>query len=465
MNAPRWLWIFGIVMFLAVLILQMLTVLVIGFVGPAQDFGSYWVAASRTASGGTPYDWLANERPIAGDALDHVYPPLLSVLLMPLTPLLDYDAARAAWLVFSSLCLAAGLWLSWRTQDQQARGEFAYIPPPELKSSRALVPEGGPGLAHDATGASTLGLVVLAGLALLPWIGITLAVGQISCQLLLLVAAIYALLRSHRLVAAGMLVGFGMYLKVFPALIGVYLLLRRRWQSCFAAALIAIALVALTWHILGWEPHWTYLTAVLPAQARLFGLPQNVSITGFVTHLLIDNNDTIPIVAADAMGRALIAVLTVGLLAATAYAVWRAGDLPAAQAPAYGLVVVTALVITPANGTYNLVIVALPLAVAIARVRRAWRGFSVLLVTAMVLLSLPTDLCDLLPVRIWCFDYWVANALPMRTLPWRIGWANLLMAGPFYGLLLLWSLLFRLCLDTASYGQVARRQNLLGGPR
>ena len=66
------------------------------------------------------------------------------------------------------------------------------------------------------------------------------------------------------------------------------------------------------------------------------------------------------------------------------------------------------------------------------------------------MLSLPTDLCELLPVRAWCFDYWVANALPTAALPWRIGWANLLMAGPFYGHILLWWLLFQVCTGTAA---------------
>jgi hypothetical protein len=36
---------------------------------------------------------------------------------------------------------------------------------------------------------------------------------------------------------------------------------------------------------------------------------------------------------------------------------------------------------------------------------------------------------------------------PVDPMPWRIGWGNLLTSGPFFGLLSLWVLMVRLCLD------------------
>jgi len=405
----------GAAVFAALVVTQALTALVIAFVGNAQDFGSYWIAASRTAAGGTPYDWLAVDRPIAGDETEHVYPPLLAVLLMPLTGWLDYPAARLLWLLFSVLCLGVGLALSWRLSG--------------LRASR-----------HG-------GYAALAALALLPSVSITLAVGQLSCQLLLLLAGIFALRRARRWAAAGAVLGFSIYLKVFPAIVGGYLLLRREWRAAVGAAVTGAALVGFTVLAIGWEPHWTYLTRVLPAQSRLFGLPQNVSLTGFVTHTAIANAYTTPVVAADLAGRALVALASLALLAAAGYAVWRGRSREGADAPAYALTVVTALLITPATGFYNLVVAALPLGVAISRAAGGRPARAALLVAAIVLLGLPTDLCELLPVRVWCFDYWVAQGLPTAALPWRVGWGNLLMAGPFYGLLLLWGLLWRLCLS------------------
>jgi len=408
----------GLLTALILVIGQVLTAWVIAFVGSGQDFGSYWIAASRAAAGGSPYDWLAVDRPIIGDETEHVYPPLLAVLLMPLTGWLTYSAARLLWLLFSIVCLIVSVVLSWRLSGLEGRTHRRYV--------------------------------AVAALALLPSLSITLAVGQLSCQLMLLVVGIYALLRAQWCNLAGALLGFAIYIKVFPAAIGGYLLLRRQWAASIVAAISGLALIGCTVLAIGWEPHWTYLTRVLPVQSRLFGLPQNVSITGFVTHLLIPNAYTTPIVNADLTGRVVVAITTAALLLAAIYGVWRSNRRVAEDAPAYALVVVTALLITPANGSYNLLVAVFPLAVAIAWTTFRSAAYAALLTSAIVLLSLPTDLCDLLPVRVWCFDYWVANALPATELPWRIGWANLLMSGPVFGLLLLWWLLLRITLDDAA---------------
>src|SRR4051794_38884914 len=128
---------------------QVLTAWVIAFVGSGQDFGSYWIAASRTADGGTPYDWLAADRPIMGDETEYVYPPLLAVLLIPLTGWVDYPAARGLWLLFSVVCLVAGVGLTWRTSGLQTTS-------------------------HKQ-------LVAWAVFAVLPSLSITLAVGQLGC--------------------------------------------------------------------------------------------------------------------------------------------------------------------------------------------------------------------------------------------------------------------------------------------
>jgi hypothetical protein len=88
--------------------------------------------------------------------------------------------------------------------------------------------------------------------------------------------------------------------------------------------------------------------------------------------------------------------------------------------------------VSPINGQYNLVIAALPLAVAAARVQSAWPRHLRWLLLAGLLLSCPVELYDL---------------FPMDPMPWRLGWGNLLTSGPFFGLLTLWGLLLRLCLE------------------
>ena len=79
---------------------------------------------------------------------------------------------------------------------------------------------------YDSQTACSLG-----GSRTTPSLSITLAVGQLSCQLLLIVVGIYALVKARLQFAAGAMLGFGIYLKVFPIAIGGYLLLRRQWGA------------------------------------------------------------------------------------------------------------------------------------------------------------------------------------------------------------------------------------------
>ena len=51
-----------------------------------------------------------------------------------------------------------------------------------------------------------------------------------------------------------------------------------------------------------------------------------------------------------------IILTSLALVGATAYALWRSNGLSTADPPAYALTVVTALLITPANGSYNLLV-------------------------------------------------------------------------------------------------------------
>jgi hypothetical protein len=357
-----------------------------------DDFTPYWNGASNVAAGASPYAWLAENRPQI--LPDYIYPPLLAVLLAPLTRALDYETARWAWLAFSVLCLAASIGLIAHASHLTWRGPRAL----------ALVP----------------------CLALLPATTLALAIGQLSPQLLLAVTAAYAALAARRESTAGAFVALGASLKSFPALLGGYLLLRREWRGAIAALGVSIALLALTILVVGWEPHWTYLTRVVPAQTHWQGGPFNVSATGVFTRLLVDNPFTTPVLHAPALAQALIVGATLALLGATASVVWRAA--PRGAGAAFAATVVASLLVSPINGQYNLVIVLLPLAVAAAGVQRAWpRGLRWLLLAA-VLLGLPVE---------W-YELW-----PVYPMPWRSGWGTLLAAGPFFGLLALWGLLVR----------------------
>jgi hypothetical protein len=366
-----------------------------------DDFAMYWGGASSIAAGHSPYAWLAENRPL--DLQDYHYPPLLALFLAPFTGFLAYTAARWAWLEYSLLSLATSAILIWRASGLRA------------------------------TGAPALALAPFA--ALLPWTTTALGVGQLSPQLLLLTVGAYAALAARRPATAGGLIACAAYLKSFPALLGGYLLLRRQWHAALGALATGLALVALSLVVLGWEPHWTYLARVVPLQTLWVGGSFNVSLSGFLTRLLLPNAFTTPVVDAGAWGQAVIALSDIAVLAVSAYAVWRARADRAGEASAYALAVVVTLLVSPINGQYNLVIAALPLAVAAARVQADWPRHLRWLLVAGLLLSCPVELYDL---------------FPMDPMPWRLGWGNLLTSGPFFGLLALWGLLLRLCREPSA---------------
>ncbi len=204
-------------------------------------------------------------------------------------------------------------------------------------------------------------------------------------------------------------------------------------------------LVAATLPFLGWGSLWTYLTRIGPAHRELVGVPFNLSVTGLVTRLTRPTGWTSPALEADALGQAIILVGTAALLVATACVVWRARPAPHAQKAAYGLLVVASLVTTPMNGHYNLIVAFLPLAIALAHVQATWPCHLRWLLLVLLLLGLPIEVCDSWGVRDVCLRQW--PDLSPQQLPWRQGWANLLAAGPFLGLLTLWALLLRLTLE------------------
>jgi hypothetical protein len=385
--------------------------LVNGWLVEGDDFLPYWNGASSVAAGRSPYEWLTTGLP--QDWPDYIYPPLLALLLAPVTRVVDYPTARWGWLVFSTLCVVVAFLLAWRTSGLRLHGRGALAP------------------------------IALVGL--LPSVAIALELGQLSPQLLLVIAAGYAAIGARRSGLAGGIIAVGTYLKTFPGLLGVYLLLRRQWRAFLVAAGTGLALVLVSLLVLGWEPHWAYLTGVVPAQSRWFGGPFNVSLTGFLTRLWIDTQFTVPVADLPVLGKAAIALATVGLLAATGYAVWRAPTNRWGEHAAYGLTVVAMMLAAPINGQYNLILALVPLCVLVAWVQDGWlRGLRWLLLITL-LLSLPVEYCDFGALVAGCSD--AATDIAVKELPWRQGWGNLLSSGRFFGLVGLWILLLRLCLQ------------------
>jgi len=161
-----------------------------------SDFQFYYEAAGRARQGGSPY--------IEGG---YVYPPLLALLLVPLTRF-DYLTARWIWFWFSHAVFLGAGWLLLR---HLGRGAAALC-------CVALVWAAGGG-AEDGFG-----------------------LGQVDAVLVLL--AIVAMVRGGALRAVA--VGAGFALKLLP---GILVLIDRRRRTLAATAAIGAVLMAAPWAV------------------------------------------------------------------------------------------------------------------------------------------------------------------------------------------------------------------------
>ena len=372
----------------------------------ADDFTPYWNGARSVVEGRDLYAWTREDRP--QELTDYIYPPLLALLLAPWAAHLDYRTARWGWLAVNVACLMLAVATVWRATGLTTQGRR--------------------------------GLVLAAGLGLVPSTMAALATGQVSLVLLLALSLSYAAARAGRPRIAGGWVAVAAGLKSFPGLLAGYFLLRGEWRA-LAGCVLGGALVAAAGALaLGPDVYAIYLTEVVPRQSRWLAGPFNVSLTGFWQRLLAEQAFTVPVVAANELARALALTTSAAVVVSTAHAVWRTRGEPVHAGPAFGSLVVAALLVSPITGWYAVPIALLPLAVAAARVQADWpRGLRPLLL-ASLLLSLPTDFCDLVGVQQRCLalgpEHW-------GELPWRVGWGIVLSAGPLAGLLLLWGLLLR----------------------
>ncbi len=84
--------------------------------------------------------------------------------------------------------------------------------------------------------------------------------GQLTLVLVLLVTSAWALDRSGRSIAAGLLIGASGALKLFPIYLAVYFAARRRWRAVLAAAAAFAVLNLATVAVLGRETYRDYIS-------------------------------------------------------------------------------------------------------------------------------------------------------------------------------------------------------------
>ncbi|HZW31553.1 MAG TPA: glycosyltransferase family 87 protein [Isosphaeraceae bacterium] len=293
-----------------------------------------------------------------GDVVYNAHPPASVFLVLPLGRLAYLDAVLA-WNLVSIAALLASL---------------------------AIV----------AAGLPELKALWLPAAALLPFcmpVYGNLQQCQLNLALLLMVTAAWALDRSGRPVAAGMLVGAAAAIKLFPAYLVVYLVARGRWRAVLGAAASFLTLNLATAAVLGRQSYDDYLHIVLPYMRVFPTLGFNFSFAGFWNKLFnpaAEGGVVIPLWASPAVARCgtlLSDLVATAIVAAVAY---RART-PARRDLAFGAAVTAMLLVAPMTWDISMVFLLVPIAL-IARTAERVPGMPVVLVLILTILCVPQSL-------------------------------------------------------------------------
>jgi hypothetical protein len=331
-------------------------------------------------------------------AVNH-HPPLTAFFFLPLS-YLSYSQAFLFWTCFSVFLYVLGIVLVGRVLAIDLRWSWQV-----LLFGVAL--SWYPFLAHIALGQFAL---LLSACLILGW----------------------RELRQGHGGRAGFLFGLATALKIFPGLVAVTLVARRRWRSLGVMTVTTLGGLLGPSLVIPLADVLRYFTEIAPqnsADQAVF--PVNSAISGFVSRLLVSGPWVTPIVDAPRLASFLImglSLLTVGVLA------WWAMYLPATT---WGTDIVMAmtciamLLVSPITWQHGFTLLILPLGVLL----KTWFKSPTLQVRrwgllAFTLLALPdVELAQML----------MARALPER-MPW---WQSLVLTGGTVALVLLWWLLCR----------------------
>ncbi len=315
-----------------------------------HDLTGYYIAAVRLSRGdATIYqEWPGANAPTdipspAREANPYNYPPLLAIMLIPMS-VLTFDQAQMVWLIANVLMTIAAIALTLDALDTEiSRAEW-------------------------------LGIAV--AVFLFAPFSRTVRIGQVLCLLLLLSAAAFWACVKNRSRSAAAAVAVGTLIKIYPALFVLAFAVRRHWKKLFwSVAMLALITLSTIW-IIGWPAHYSYLFDLLP---RLAGepsaTPPNQSFSAFLMRLGLTGT---PLAW-------LSLWLSLILIAST---LWRTGRQPD-WSIVFGLATVPALAVPTRSWDFNYLLVLVPmLALYFGPVHRSRPNTRVIVLLTYLLISL-----------------------------------------------------------------------------
>lgn len=238
------------------------------FYTPHSCLSAYYTAAV-VSRGPAPnlYDAKHYDKPKQGSPLgafdqdDYFYPPPFLLLPRALLALSDdFTRVRAGWFFLESLVVLAAAWFAAR------------------RSGATLT-------------AALLGVPLVFGSVPMQ---ATLQVGNYQAMALALSVLALVAVQQRREALGGALLAFAALSKIFPGILIVYLLARRRWAAALWSAAFAGVYLALAVMVLGSRPFLAFLEYMLPrlSSGEAFGMLEkpaaialNHSIAGMVLKL------------------------------------------------------------------------------------------------------------------------------------------------------------------------------------
>jgi hypothetical protein len=218
--------------------------------------------------------------------------------------------------------------------------------------------------------------------------------GQFNLLLLLLITAAWAAERRGQLVLSGILLGTAAAIKLFPAFLFLYFLMRRQWTAIASGGIAFLAWNGVTAGILGVDCYVAYITDVMPKVAEFCDWWGNASLAGFWSKLFdARSGHVVGLWQNAALAKFLTAVSTLAVVAAAAWKCWRAHTV-AERDLAFGICLVAMMLVSPITWDHYFLILLLPLAAM-------WKYLPATLHYRVALLVLIFVLATVRPSVVW----------------------------------------------------------------
>jgi hypothetical protein len=336
-----------------------------------HDFYQEWSSARNVLEGHPAYEpvpdsahrYLGFPKNLEGwTGTVNVHPPSSLLLGLPLARL-DYPNAFLVWNLISLILMVLSFWLIARGLELRATA-WDWVP---------------------------VVVLLLVGYPL----QFQIVHGQLSLLLLFLITVAWYADRRGLAWIAGAALGAASAIKLFPAYLALYFLVRGRYAVLGYATGCFLLLAAATASFAGWDVFATYASEVVPHTSAWRAAAHNASLAGFWYRLFgASGHDVLAAPLAESPIGALLATAAsdLAVTALSAVAVWRARG-PGQETCAFALVVLAMLLVSPVTWEHSFLLLPLPLLTLWlgepdAQRRLIWRGSALIL--AIAILSLPT---------------------------------------------------------------------------